>query len=231
MLEVKDLSVRLDGVTVLRDLSFSIERRAAVAVIGPNGAGKTVLFRAIIGAIPYEGSICWAAGARIGYVPQKLDIDRDAPIAARDLLRARARLAGSPATAISLALGRAGLSRDILPRLIGTLSGGRFQRLLMACALLSEPDVLLLDELTAGVDLPGQERLNATVHRLQEDGGVTVLMISHDISVVSRYATHVLCLTREHKCFGVPREKLSAELLAEAYGEPLAFFRHDEPNR
>jgi zinc transport system ATP-binding protein len=231
MLEVKDLSVRLDGVTVLRDLSFSIERRAAVAVIGPNGAGKTVLFRAIIGAIPYEGSICWAAGARIGYVPQKLDIDRDAPIAARDLLRARARLAGSPATAISLALGRAGLSRDILPRLIGTLSGGQFQRLLMACALLSEPDVLLLDELTAGVDLPGQERLNATVHRLQEDGGVTVLMISHDISVVSRYATHVLCLTREHKCFGVPREKLSAELLAEAYGEPLAFFRHDEPNR
>src|SRR6185312_886143 len=221
-LAVDVLSVQFDGIAVLRDLSFVVDRGSEVAIIGPNGSGKTVLLRALIGAITHTGTVRWAKGTRIGYVPQKLDMERDVPIAAGDLLEARARLAGVERSAIARSVQRAGLAPDTLPQLIGTLSGGQFQRLLMASALLGEPNVLLLDELTAGVDQPGQERLNTTLDRLRRDEGVTVLLISHDLSVVYRYATHVLCLTREHRFFGVPRELLTAEMLAVAYGEPIA---------
>lgn len=231
MLSVENLSVQLDGIEILRHLSFAVARGSSVAIVGPNGSGKTVLLRALIGAIPHEGTVRWAEGTRIGYVPQKLDLERDAPITAGDLLQSRARVARVPSTAIEPSLARAGLSARVLPLLIGALSGGQFQRLLMASALLGDPTLLLLDELTAGVDLPGQERLNTTLDRLRVERGVTVLLISHDLSVVYRYATHVLCLTREHTCFGVAREALTAELLAEAYGEPIAFFRHDDPQR
>ena len=228
--EVDHLSVRLGDVDILRDLSFSVPVASSVAVIGPNGSGKTVLFRALIGAIPHTGSVRWAPGTRIGYVPQKLDLERDLPVTGRDLLLARAHLASASAGEIERALTRVGLAPDILGKLVGTLSGGQFQRLLMALALLADPTVLLLDEPTAGVDEPGQERWNDTVRRLQTEG-VTVLLISHDLSVVMRFATTVLCLTRDHTCFGIPRQVLTPEILAQVYGEPVGLFVHDEPLR
>jgi zinc transport system ATP-binding protein len=228
--EVDHLSVRLGDVDILRDLSFSVPLASSVAVIGPNGSGKTVLFRALIGALPHTGSVRWAPGTRIGYVPQKLDLERDLPVTGRDLFLARARLASAVPSAIERTLTRVGLAPDILGKLVGTLSGGQFQRLLMALALLADPTVLLLDEPTAGVDEPGQERWNDTVRRLQTEG-VTVLLISHDLSVVMRFATTVLCLTRDHTCFGIPRQVLTPEILARVYGEPVGFFVHDEPLR
>jgi len=225
--EVDHLSVRLGDVEILRDLSFSVPLASSLAVIGPNGSGKTVLFRALIGAIPHTGSVRWAPGTRIGYVPQKLDLDRDLPVTGRDLLLARMRLASAPPGVIERALTRVGLAPDILNKLVGTLSGGQFQRLLVAFALLADPTVLLLDEPTAGVDEPGQERMNDTVRRLQTEG-VTVLLISHDLSVVFRFATNVLCLSREHTCFGIPRQVLTPEILAEVYGEPVGLIVHDQ---
>lgn len=230
VLEVEHLSVRLGDVEVLRDLSFSVPAGSSLAVIGPNGSGKTVLFRALIGALPHSGSVRWAPGARIGYVPQKLDLERDLPVTGRDLLFARARLAARPPSEIESALARVGLVPDVLKKLVGTLSSGQFQRLLMAFALLTSPTVLLLDEPTAGVDEPGQERMNDTVRRLQAEG-VAVLLISHDLSVVFRFATNVLCLTRDHTCFGIPRQVLTPDILAQVYGEPVGLFVHDEPAR
>jgi len=230
-LTVEHLVIRLGGTEIVRDLSFAVPQGTSLAVIGPNGSGKTVLFRALVGALPYEGSVRWAVGARIGYVPQKLDLERDLPITGRDLLRARARLARASNADVDRALGRVDLGPDVLDQLVGTFSGGQFQRLLIAVALLGNPTVLLLDEPTAGVDEPGQERLYDTVRRLQAEEGVTALVISHELSVVSRYATNVLCLSRDHPCFGIPRKVLTPENLSQVYGTPVGVFVHDDDIR
>jgi zinc transport system ATP-binding protein len=230
-LEVDRLTVQFGTTRVLHDLTFTIPAGAGVAVIGPNGAGKTVLFRALVGAIPHEGTVRWAPGTRLGYVPQKLDLERDLPVTGRDLLRARGRLAGVRGEEALATLGRVSLAPRVLDTPIGMLSGGQFQRLLMAFALVGNPTVLLLDEPTAGVDEPGQEQLTQAVRRLQEREGVTVLMISHDLSVVYRYATAVLCLSHVRMCFGPPRTVLTPDTLADLYGSPVGLHIHDEPGR
>src|SRR6185295_17026886 len=124
-LTVEHLTVRFGKTEVIRDLSFSVPRGSSLAVIGPNGAGKTVLFRALAAAIPYEGSVHWAPGTRIGYVPQKLDLERDLPITGGDLLYARARLARASRADVDRALERIGIGAEVLTKLVGTLSGGQ----------------------------------------------------------------------------------------------------------
>jgi zinc transport system ATP-binding protein len=239
VLEVSDLSIHCGRTFVFRDLSFSVERGHALAILGANASGKTVLFRALIGAIPFDGTVRWTQGTRIGYVPQKLDLERDVPITGVDFLHARASLAfrsidtaqrkrEASRAAVSRGLELVGVSREAANQPIGTLSGGQFQRLLVAFALVGDPNVLLLDEPTAGVDEPGQERLNELVRRLQQEQGLTVLLISHELSVVYRYATDVLCLSRDRVCIGAPRMMLTPDLLHEVYGTPVGYHVHDQ---
>jgi zinc transport system ATP-binding protein len=228
VLEVSHLSVQFGNIRVVSDVSFRVSKGSSLAIIGPNGAGKTVLFRALIGSIPFEGSVRWAGGIRIGYVPQKLDLERDIPVTGVDFLRARAALAGTSAANISSILNLVAVPAEIALQPIGTMSGGQFQRLLVAFALVGNPNVLLLDEPTAGVDEPGQERLNELVRRLQADQGLTVLFISHELSVVYRYATNVLCLSRVRACLGHPRTILTPELLEQIYGSQMNYHIHDQ---
>jgi len=236
VLTVHHLSVRFGRTVVLNDVNFSVERGRALAILGPNAAGKTVLFRALIGAIPYEGTVRWGTDARIGYVPQKLDLERDVPITGVDFLRARAAVERSRTrtrsrrdreASVWRALDLVGVPRAAAFQPIGILSGGQFQRLLVAFALVGDPNVLLLDEPTAGVDEPGQERLNELVRRLQQEQGLTVLFISHELSVVYRYATDVLCLGRGRVCLGPPQSVLTPALLHEMYGTPVDYHVHD----
>ncbi len=228
VLDVGHVTVRFSENTVLDDVSFQVPRGAAVAVVGPNGSGKTVLFRALIGAIPYTGHVRWADDVRIGYVPQKLDLERDVPLTGLDFLHARAGLHQTGASEIAGLLALVGLTEAASRRPIGALSGGEFQRLLVAFALIGDPNVLLLDEPTAGVDEPGQERLYDLTHRLQEERGLTVLLISHELSIVFRYATAVLCLGHGQQiCYGTPETILTPDRLREVYGSPLAFHVHD----
>lgn len=227
VLEVSDLAIRFGRTEIFSGLSFTVPEGAALAIVGPNGSGKTVLLRALIGAVPFEGTLRWAPDVRLGYVPQKLDIARDAPITGFDFLRARAALSRtSNVTALQM-LTAVGLASEAGAQPIGALSGGQFQRLLVALALVGAPNVLLLDEPTAGVDEPGQERLNELIHRLQRDRGLTVLLISHDLSIVYRHATTVLCLGRERHWFGPPKDILTPDLLHEVYGTPVAFHVHE----
>jgi zinc transport system ATP-binding protein len=224
ILEVQRLTIRFGPATILKDVSFRVSRGESIAVIGPNGSGKTVLFRALIGAIPSEGILKWAPGIRFGYVPQKVDLARDMPVTGVDFLRARGTGGDQ---AIADALAAVGLAAPLSRQSVGSLSGGQFQRLLVAFALMGQPDVLLLDEPTAGVDEPGQERLNELIQRLQAERRLTVFIISHDLSVVHQHTTHVLCLSGGSAHFGAPTTILTPELLHEVYGTPVAFHVHE----
>ena len=224
-LRVQDLSVAFGRTTVVSHLSFEVPAGTSLAVIGPNGAGKTVLFRALVGAIPFEGTVQWAPGSRVGYVPQKLDLERDVPITGVDFLRARAAMAGGGQWRD--AVGLVGLAEEACRTPIGELSGGQFQRLLIAFALIGNPTILLLDEPTAGVDEPGQERLNALVYRLQCERGLTVMFISHELTVVSRYADRVLCLGLGTASIGSPVDILTPQALQRAFGSEAALHLHD----
>jgi zinc transport system ATP-binding protein len=228
-LEIVRLTVSFGQTRVLDDLSLRVEAGTTLAIIGPNGAGKTVLFRALIGAVPASGTIRWAPDTRLGYVPQKLDIERDLPLTGLDLLRAKADVSRAPAGEIPRALGLVDLATDSAAKPIGTLSGGQFQRLLLAFALMGRPTVLLFDEPTAGIDEPGEEGIYALFRRLQQEEGLTLLLISHELSLVYRYADSVLCLSRQRTCLGPPLEILTPERLQEVYGTPMKFHLHDGP--
>jgi zinc transport system ATP-binding protein len=227
-LEVQGLSVTFGDTIVLHNLSFSVPTGGTLAIIGPNGSGKTVLLKALIGAVPSRGTIRWAEAARLGYVPQKLDIERDLPITGYDFLHAKAAVAGAPPAEVRRAVELVGLASENAAQPIGTLSGGQFQRLLLAFALIGHPTVLLFDEPTAGVDEPGEEGLYAMIRRLQVQERLTLLLVSHELNLVYRYATSVLCLSRKGRaCVGPPLEILTPERLQEAYGGPLGFHVHD----
>ena len=228
-LEVEHLSVSIGRSSILRDLTFSVREGSSLAIIGPNGAGKTILFKALIGAIPCEGTVRWSAGTRIGYVPQKLDVERDLPITGLDFLGARAKVSHAPTEETRRVLALVELPMSAAAEPLGALAGGHFQRLLLAFALMGRPTVLLMDEPTAGVDEPGEAGLYAMIRRLQEEERLTLMLISHELSLVYHYATEVLCLSRWRTCFGPPLEILTPERLQEVYGSATRFHLHDGP--
>lgn len=224
---VEDLAVRLGRRNVFSGVGFRVPVGGSLAIIGANGCGKTVLLRALIGSIPARGRIEWMPGTRLGYVPQKLDIERDLPITGLDFLRAKAAVARVAIDEVERALALVGLPTAAAAQPIGTLSGGQFQRLLLAFALMGRPTVLLFDEPTAGVDEPGEESLYAMIGRLRERERLTLLLISHELSVVYRFADRVLCLSRGQAWIGSPLEILTPERLREIYGAPMSFHLHE----
>lgn len=228
IVDVRDLSVTLGATEIFAHVSFRVPVGSSLAIIGPNGAGKTVLFKALIGTVPYRGTVEWAPGVRIGYVPQKLDIERDLPLSGADFLRAKADVSKAQSWEVERALDRVKLSQKAASQALGTLSGGQFQRLLLAFALLGRPTVLLCDEPTAGVDEPGQEGLYAMIRRVQEEEHLTLLLISHELNIVFQYAQSVLCLSHGVNCSGPPLEVLTPEKLQAIYGAPISFHHHGE---
>lgn len=229
ILRVRDLSVTLGGRTILRDVCFDVEEAESVAVIGPNGSGKTVLLKSLLGIVPHVGEIDWRSGVTIGYVPQKIDADRSVPLSVRDLLESKASVLAASARDIDEAIAWAGLTAEVLSTPIGVLSGGQFQRSLIAFALLGKPDVLLLDEPTASIDEPGEEQIYELIARLQQQAGISVIVASHDLSFVYRYANRVLCLNRTALCYGPPRGVITPELLDQLFGTRSLYHHAHEP--
>jgi len=227
VIDVQQLRVVLDGRVVIEDLSFRLDQGENLAIIGPNGAGKTVLLRALLGLVPYSGRIVWAPDVKLGYVPQKIDADRHLPMSAGDLLAAKLRILGLPEDGAAEALEIVGLPPETLRRPIGLLSGGQFQKALIAFALLGRPNLMLFDEPTASLDAPAEEHIYSLIQRLQEQFGITVIVVSHDLSMVYRFATQVLCLNRQGACFGSPHEILTPDSLERLYGAPYRFYHHE----
>jgi zinc transport system ATP-binding protein len=194
IVEVRDLSVTLDHHRVLRSMSFTIDEQQSIAVTGPNGSGKTVLIKSLLGILPHDGEILWRPGVTVGYVPQKIEADRSVPLNALALLRAKARVIRSSDDDMRMTIERLSLTDRILSTQIGQLSGGQFQRTLIAFALLGNPDIIFFDEPTASIDEPGEEQIYDLIHRLRHEAKITVVVVSHDQSFVDRYADQVISL-------------------------------------
>ena len=226
LLTVRSLNVSFGNRRVIHDLNFEVSEGDCLAVIGPNGAGKTVLLKALLHLIPYTGEIRWSRKARLGYVPQKIAADRQLPMSARDLLAAKTRFLRLPSAELEQVSAEIGLTNEILNSNIGTLSGGQFQKILIAFALLGGPNVLLFDEPTASLDELTEERIYELLHSLQKERGMTILLVSHDLSVVYRNANMVLCLSKGKPCMGPPKEILTPAMLQELYGAPSQYYRH-----
>ncbi len=227
LLEVKDLSLEIGGEVVLKNMTFHVEKASVMAIIGPNGAGKTVLLKALLGLLPSTGTIKWKPGIRMGYVPQRLDIETDIPLTVREFFRLRSNTPSEES--IKKVLNYVQLDTSILDEGFGEVSVGQRQRVLVAWAVISEPDVLLFDEPTADIDVAGQESIYNMITHLNENLGLTVILVSHDLNVVYSHAAHVLCLNRDKLCFGRPREVLTPEQLQGLYGGDNAFFKHRHP--
>ena len=223
------VTVQLSRVLILDDVSAVVRQGGCTAIVGPNGAGKSTLLMALLGGIRYAGTIRVAsrpdgAPARIGYVPQRLDFDRGMPLTVRDFLvmglqrrplwlgtkrvhRARARELLAEVNAESLER-----------RMLGVLSGGELQRVLVALALAQEPDLLVLDEPASGVDVHGGQMLCELLERLRRERGFTQLMVSHDLATVTHHATHAIMLNKKVVAEGTPRDVFSLENLGKVFG-------------
>jgi zinc transport system ATP-binding protein len=228
LISVQNLSVAYGANTVLRDVSLCVKSAEIVTIVGPNGSGKTSLLRAIIGAVQaIQGNITRKPGLKVGYVPQKLAIDPTLPLTVARFLRLTEPV--SPAQSAA-ALEAAGLP-DLRTRQMSQLSGGQFQRVLLARALIGAPDILLLDEATQGLDQPGSASFYRQIEAVRRETGCAVLMISHDLHVVMAASDRVICLNGHVCCQGAPAAVASAPeyraLFGSGTGGALALYQHE----
>ena len=238
---VRDLRVTLGGQQVLRGVNMHLHRGQLVALIGPNGSGKTTLLRAIVGLQkPDSGDVrlfgesnLQKALPRVGYVPQRLALDRSFILSVREFLALRLRETQhwfwhrhrDTDDRLHTAMAELG-AESLLDRPIAALSGGQLQRVLIVFALLKQPDLLLLDEPTAGVDSPGEQDFYETIAEVHRRHKLTVVLVSHDLSMVYRHASWVYALNGVVCCEGSPEHVMNADSLKEAYGLNVTPYHH-----
>ncbi len=223
-IELKNITFSYEKNNVLSDITFDIEKGDYLGIIGPNGGGKTTLIKIILGLLlPQKGEV--VIKGRCGYVPQK---------AAQDV-------AGFPATAREvIESGKGGFKKEVKnteeimkltgtekykEKLISDLSGGERQRVFIAQALVSNPEILILDEPSAGVDVATQSDFYSFLKKINEKG-VTIIFVSHDINIIAKEAKKVLCLGGEKICYGTPQETLTEKNIEKLYGREVNFFLH-----
>lgn len=231
-LEVKNLNVRYGKSTALSGVSFSVDEGDSLAIIGPNGAGKTTLLKCLLGTLDFEGEIIWHKNPRIGYVPQRFDFDRTIPLTVkeffllnrtgRDFLMPSAKLLSE----ITQALNHVN-AHHLINRQIGELSSGEFQRVLIAQAIFSNPNILFFDEPTTGIDIEGEATIYSLLKHLAKELSLTLILISHDLNIVFEYANKVICLNKKMLCTGTPTAIMTPEHLARLYGGDVGFYKHE----
>lgn len=238
---VENLCVKINNHHLIENITFSVEEGSTVAIIGPNGAGKTTLVKAILGLIPSTGSVTIFgipfkgknSQIKIGYVPQRLEFDRTFPLTTSELLSFTVPPMFSfpfikrmqEKAYIDRLLEIVGV-QDLANRSIGSLSGGELQRVMIAKAIVNNPRILFLDEPASGVDIEGQERFYDLIRRLNKEKRLTVILISHDLNIVYRFANNVLCLNKRLICSGKPKEALTDEVIKSVYGKMMGAYIH-----
>jgi zinc transport system ATP-binding protein len=243
VIELANVTVTLGGRVVLKDITLSVGRGEFLAVLGPNGSGKTTLLRTILGQIqPISGRVLTfqqppeqLAGERrrLGYVPQIESTDRNFPIHVQDLvmmgrygrLGLFRRPGRSDGEAVVRAMSQVGIE-SLSNRPIGELSGGERHRAYLARALAGDPELLLLDEPTAGVDVAATEGLYQLLQNLQRELNLTLVMVSHDVGVVSQHVDQIACLNQVLVSHGRPTEVLTPDTIECMYGRHAMIAGH-----
>jgi len=222
ILKVENLNVKLEDELIICNLSFEVRRGEVLTILGPNGAGKTLLLKTLLGIFPFEGKIEWKKGIKIGYVPQRVPFVKDFPISIEEFFKLKTK----DEKEIKKVLGLVGFNESFLKKNLSEISSGQYQRILIAWALIGDPDVLLFDEPTTGVDISGQETIYQLLERLKNERNLTIILVTHDLGVVSKFSDYVICLNKCPICQGKPKEVLSTESLSKLYGQEIKFYEH-----
>jgi zinc transport system ATP-binding protein len=228
LITAQNLSLSQGGKTVLRHVDFHIDRGEIVTLVGPNGSGKSTLVKGLIGALsPTRGTVARAPGIKIGYVPQTLQLDGFLPMTVSRFLSLPMRQSAQDIDHALTEAGVPGLDRTQMR----ALSGGQFQRVLLARALLLKPDILILDEATQGLDQPGAAAFYRQIADVRARLNCAVLMVSHDLHVVMAASDRVLCLNGHVCCEGTPEVVQDAPEYRALFGTgthgAFALYRHD----
>lgn len=225
LLSVKNLSVSYHDEPVFHNISFDLYRGDVLTIIGPNGAGKTTLCKALMGLLnPTSGSYAWHT-QRISYLPPQELLSRKnlPPLSVEDFFSFKRKTHDQ----MSQALNSVGLDSVYLSRQFYELSTGQFQRMVIAWALCDDPEVLVFDEPTSGIDLGGADTIYSLLHSFWQHKKLTIMLITHDLSVVWEHANKVICLNKKKFCMGPPQKILTPENLQEVYQTNIKFYIHE----
>jgi len=219
----------LKGHAAVSGVSFSVMEGSITMLIGPNGSGKTTLLKGMVGLLqPQQGTV-FIHGKKpkdvrhsIGYVPQRMDFDHSFPITVMEFLQSSYGGSWQEIEDVLESLD----SGHLMQSLIGTLSGGQLQRILIARSLLGKPKILFLDEPVSGIDVGGEENFYELMKEIQRRHRVTIVMVSHEIHLVSQIADQVVCVNQKMLCNGAPAEILSSEVIDSLYGHKVSSYTH-----
>lgn len=220
---MNNLNVQIEDIDILKNVSFRVKKGEFTGIIGPNGAGKTTLVKALLGFIPYSGEIILKG--TVGYVPQLSSFNREFPMSVYDFVKLPIRHEKDWKKKVEHLLEKVGL-KGYGNRLVGKLSGGEYQRVSLARALISEPNILILDEPESGVDEMGKARFYELINEIRMEKNITILMVSHDIGMIFEKCTSVMCLNKTLHCHG-PTSEIDPSQLKKIFGEFDIWIRSD----
>jgi len=230
ILEVKNLIVELGEKIILNNINFELEKGDILAVIGPNGAGKTTLLKAILGLIPYRGEVKYKNDDikiylnEISYIPQKFEFDKSIPLTVEEFLSLALKKINKNKKESTIK--EIGIS-NLINKKIGDLSGGELQRVLIAKAVLEEPELILLDEPTTGIDIEGEKKFYELLLHLNKEHKITIIFVSHEINIVYNFSNKVICLNKDLLCFGPTQQLLTEKTIKALYGAEATYKLHD----
>ena len=231
IVSIENLSFAYPGMqTVLKDISFTIASGSITMLIGPNGSGKTTLLNIMAGLLePTDGDVavldCLPREVvnQVGYVPQRLSIESTFPMTVGEFLQySHSQVSTDDIISLLEQLNIMSLKESGL----GKLSGGQLQRVLIARALLGRPKLLLLDEPVSGVDIGGEQSFYELIKHIRAKYDVTVVLVSHEVDIVSSVATHVVCINQTMLCQGEPEQVLTSEVIEGLYGKHSTWYKH-----